>query len=138
MEDILAITLIFGTPIIIVLIVFGFTLLRYNQRQRTIRLALEKGLDLTPLLAEETAKPLLPRNYVLRGLLWGLPGILIGVGVTWSGIRHDIPSYFVMFGWIPAAIGVAYLIFYRWGWAQNRGAGDSSHPATSLVPPHRT
>ena len=77
MEDILAITLIFGTPLIIVLIVFGFSLLRYSLRQRTIRLALEKGVDLSPLLAGETAETLQPRRYVLRGLLWGLPGLLI-------------------------------------------------------------
>ena len=91
MEDILAIICFFGAPVVIVLIVFGFGLVRYNQRQRTIRMALEKGLDLSPLLAEETAKPLQPRNYVLRGLLWGPPGLLIGVGVTWSGIRITSP-----------------------------------------------
>jgi hypothetical protein len=138
MEDILAIIFIFGSPVVIVLIVFGFGLLRYSQRQRTIRLALEKGLDLSLLLAEETAEPFQPRKYVLHGLLWGLPGLLIGVGVTWSAIRHGIPPYFAMFGWIPAAIGAAYLIFYRLGLAPNSGTGDSSHPATSIVPPHRT
>jgi hypothetical protein len=138
MKDILAVTLIFGSPFVIVLIVFGFGLLRYNQRQRTIRLALEKGLDISPLLAQETAGSLQPYKYALRGLLWGLPGVLIGVGVTWAAIRHDIPPYFAMFGWIPAAIGAAYLIFYRLGFAQNSGAGDPSHPATSLVAPHRT
>jgi len=138
MEGILAITLIFGSPIVIVLIVFGFSLFRYSQRQRTIRLALEKGLDLSPLLAEETAGHLHPRKYILHGLLWGLPGLLIGMGVTWSAIRHEIPPYAAMFGWIPVAVGAAYLIFYRLGLAQKNGAGDSSHPATSLVPPHHT
>jgi hypothetical protein len=138
MEDVLAIFFIFGSPVVIVLIVSGFLLLRYSQRQRTIRLALEKGLDLSALLAEERAESLQPRRYVLRGLLWALPGLLIGAGVTWAGIRHDIPTYFAMFGWIPAAIGAAYLIFYRVGLAQNSGDGDSSLPATSLAPPHHT
>jgi hypothetical protein len=138
MEDILEITLLFGSPVVIVLIVFGFGLLRYSQRQRTIRLALEKGLDLSPLLTEESAGPLQPRKYVLRGLLWGLPGLLIGAGVTWAAIRHDILPYFAMLGWIPAAIGAAYLLFYRLGLAQSNGTGDSSHPATPLVPPHHT
>jgi hypothetical protein len=139
MEDVLAITLIFGTPLIIVLIVFGFSLLRYSLRQRTIRLALEKGVDLSPLLAGETAETLQPRRYVLRGLLWGLPGLLIGVGVTWAAaLRHGIPTYLAMFGWIPASIGAAYLIFYRLGFAQSSGTGDPSLPVTSLAPPHRT
>jgi hypothetical protein len=138
MEDVVGIIFIVGSPVVIVSIVFGFGLLRYSQRQRTIRLALEKGMDISPLLAQETAGHLQPYRYVLRGLLWGLPGLLIGVGVTWSAIRHNIPPYFAMFGWIPAAIGAAYLIFYRLLLAQNGGAGDPSHPATSLVAPHRT
>jgi hypothetical protein len=130
MEDILAVGLVCGSPLVIVLIVCGYRLFRYGERQRTIRLALEKGLDISPLLAEETPEPFQPRKYVLRGLLWGLPGLLIGVGVTWSAIRHVIPPYFAMFGWIPAAIGAAYLIFYRLGRAQDSGTGDSSPPVT--------
>ena len=121
MEAVLESFFIFGSPVVIVLIVFGFRLLRYSQRQRTIRLALEKGLDLSSLLAEERAEPLQPRKYVLHGLLWALPGLLIGAGVTWAAIRHGIHTYFAMFGWIPAAIGAAYLIFYRLGLAQNSG-----------------
>lgn len=138
MEDIFGVIGVFGAPVVIVLIVFGFRLLRYSQRQRTIRLALEKGMDISPLLAEETAGPLQSHRYVLRGLLWGLPGLLIGAGVTWSAIRHEIPPYAAMFGWIPVAVGAAYLIFYRLGLVQNSGAGGASHPDTSLVPPHRT
>jgi hypothetical protein len=138
MEDVLAVIFIFGTPVLVALIVFSFVLLRYNQRQRTIRLALEKGQDLSPFLAQETGGLLQPQKYVLRGLLWGLPGVLIGVAVTWAAIRHNIPSYFAMFGWIPATVGAAYLIFYRMGLANNRGAADSSLASTSLAPPHRT
>jgi hypothetical protein len=137
MKQILAVIFIFGTPVLIALIVFGFSLLRYNQRQRTIRVALEKGVDVTPLLAEEAAKPLRPSAYVLRGLLWGLPGVLVGASVTWAAIRHDIPVYFATFGWIPAAVGAAYLIFYRLGLAQKDGNEDASHPATSLAPSRR-
>ncbi len=138
MEDILGIIAVFGSPVVIVLIVFGFRLLRYNQRQRTIRLALEKGLDISPLLAQETGGHLSPQKYVLRGLLWGLPGILIGVGVTWSAIRHDIQPYFAMLGWIPVAVGAAYLIFYGTGLAHKSCSADSPLASTSLAPPHRT
>jgi hypothetical protein len=138
MEDIFGVIGVFGMPVVIVLIVFGSGLLRYSQRQRTIRVALEKGLDISALLAEEAVGSLQPQRYVLRGLLWGLPGVLIGVAVTWAAIRHNIPSYFAMLGWIPAAVGAAYLIFYRMGLANNRGAADSSLASTSLAPPHRT
>jgi len=138
MEGVLAITFFFGSPVVIVLIVFGFSILRYSMRQRTIRIALEKGMDISPLLAEETTGHLQPYRYVLRGLLWGLTGLLIGVGVTWSAIRHEIPPYAAMFGWIPVAVGAAYLIFYRLGMAQSNGAADSPHPDTSLVAPRRT
>ena len=138
MEDIFGVIGVFGMPVVIVVIVFGFRLLRYNQRQRTIRLALEKGLDLSPFLAEEAAGHLQPYRYVVRGLLWALPGLLIGAGVTWSAIRHEIPPYAAMFGWIPVAVGAAYLIFYRLGLVQNSGAGGDSHLDTSLVAPRRT
>ena len=101
------------TPVAIVFIVFGFRHLRYVQRQRTIRIALEKGLDPSSLLVEESPQPADPRKYVLRGLLWALPGIVIGLGVTTAAVRHGARDITII-GWIPAAIGAAYLIFYRW------------------------
>ncbi len=105
------------TPVAIVLIIFAFRQRRYVQRQQTIRLAIEKGTDLSPLLLAEdsplaNAHPDDPRPYVLRGLLWGLPGIAIGVGATWATIQHGARGLTVV-GWIPAAIGAAYLIFSR-------------------------
>lgn len=117
-------------PAAIVLIIFGFRHLRYTQRQRTIRMALEKGLDPTPLLAEEVARPADPRKYMLRGLLWGLPGIVIGLGVTWAAIQHGTRDLTII-GWIPAAIGAAYLIFYRWVASH----GDDDIKAGGPLPP---
>jgi hypothetical protein len=137
MESILAITFLFGSPVVIVLIVFTSVILRNRQRYATIRLAVEKGMDISPLLAEEASKPLQPRQYVLRGLLWGLPGLLVGAAVTWAAVIHEIPPYFAMVGWIPAAVGAAYLIFYRLGFAQNGGSGDAEQPTTSLAPLQR-
>jgi hypothetical protein len=118
------------TPVAIVLIALGFRHLRYVQRQRTIRMALEKGLDPSNLLAEEVPQPADPRKYVLRGLLWGLPGTVIGVGVTFAAIRHGARDITII-GWIPAAIGAAYLIFYRWVAAYSR---DNKKNGGSLPP----
>ncbi len=129
------------TPVAIVLIIFGFRHLRYIQRQRTIRMALEKGLDPSPLLAEEVAHPADPSRYLLRGLLWGLPGIVIGLGVTWAALQHGARDLTVI-GWIPAAIGAAYLIFYRWVASHGNdtakaGGPTPPGPRTSGVPsPH--
>ena len=119
------------TPVAIVLIIFGFRHLRYVQRQRTIRMALEKGLDPSPLLAGEIVQPADPRRYVLRGLLWGLPGIVLGLGVTWSAIQHGARDLTII-GWIPAAIGGAYLIFYRWALANDHDLKKVGGP---LPPP---
>jgi hypothetical protein len=125
------------SPVAIVFIIFGFRHLRYVQRQRTIRMAFEKGLDLSPLLAEEAARPGEPRKYFLRGLLWGLPGIVIGVGVTWSAIQHGARDLTII-GWIPAAIGAAYLIFYKFVASPDghlgKPEGTSPAPRSSGVP----
>lgn len=109
----LGIVFVFGSPVAIVFVVFGFRYLRYIERQKAIRLAVEKGTDPSPLLTEGAAKPNDPRIYLLRGLLWALPGLVIGVGVTWTGIQHGARAETIL-GWIPTAIGAAYLIFYQW------------------------
>ena len=132
------------SPVAIVFIIFGFRHLRYVQRQRTIRMAFEKGLDLSPLLTEGAARPGEPRKYVLLGLLWGLPGIVIGVGVTLAAIQHGARDLTII-GWIPAAIGAAYLIFYKFVAVPDGDAGKpegiSPAPRSSGAPtthPSRT
>jgi hypothetical protein len=131
------------TPVAIVFIIFHFRHLRYVQRQQTIRMAIEKGLDLSPLLTAGDARPADlhpgdPYPYVLRGLLWGLPGIAIGLGVTWAAIQYG-PRGLTIIGWIPAAIGAAYLIFSRFAASHNRDAermkGFLSPPTHSGIPP---
>jgi len=126
------------SPVVIVFIICVFRHLRYVQRQRTIRMAFEKGLDLSPLLAEEAARPGEPRKYFLRSLLWGLPGIVIGVGVTWTGIQRGARDDLTIIGWVPAAIGAAYLIFYKFVASSDGDAGKpegtSPAPRPSGVP----
>jgi hypothetical protein len=81
--------------------------------------ALEKGLQ--PPVDPEPSGSLRrhhgPRNYLLRGLVW----LFIGLGLlapmflfheTW-GDRLASPIFSTPFlGFIPAGVGVAYLIFY--------------------------
>ena len=120
------------TPVAIVFIIFRFRHLRYVQRQQTIRAAIEKGVDLSPLLIGEGARPADPHPgdphaYLLRGLLWGLPGIAIGLGVTWAAIQHGARGLTVI-GWIPAAVGAAYLIFSRVAASRDRDASRVEDP----------
>lgn len=69
--------------------------------------AIEKGLELPP---ESMAQPdqMLPRSrYLLRGLIWLGVGLAITFGgTTW--LRAPTGGS----GWIAAAVGAAYLIFY--------------------------
>ena len=128
MTDALGIVFVFGSPVAIVLVVFGFRYLRYVQRQQVIRLAIEKGIDPSSFLVEGTSQPNDRRIYLLRGWLWGLPGLVIGVGVTWAGVQHGARAESIL-GWIPAAIGAAYLLFYRQICNQECDTGKAARPA---------
>jgi hypothetical protein len=127
------------TPVAIVFIIFWFRHLRYVQRQRTIRIAIEKGIDLSPLLIAADAgsadpHPTDAHRYLLHGLLWGIPGIVLGVGVTLAAIQHGARGITVI-GWIPAAIGVAYLIFSRFVASSNHGAANPDNPVFPAAQP---
>ena len=68
--------------------------------------AIEKGLELPP---EPFAQPkqMLPRSrYLLRGLIWLGVGLALTFGAHWSAVPLTGS------GWIPIAVGAAYLIFY--------------------------
>jgi hypothetical protein len=133
LTDALGIVFVFGSPVAIVLVVFGFRYLRYVQRQHVIRLAIEKGIDPSAFLVEGTSQPNDPRIYLLRGFLWGLPGLVIGVGATWAGIQHGARAEGLL-GWIPAAIGGAYLLFY---WQTCNQKSDTGKDARSAPPSGR-
>jgi hypothetical protein len=129
----LGIVFVFGSPVAIVFVVFGFRYLRYVQRQKAIRLAIEKGMDPSAFLVESATQPNDSRIYLLRGLLWGLPGIVIGAGATVAGIQHGHRAESIL-GWIPAAIGCAYLLFYWWIRGQDVSTERNAHAATTSEP----
>ena len=93
-----------------VAIVFIVTRYRRNvqeleQRHRERMAAIDKGLDLPP--EPVTPPAVTPPRYLLRGLVW------LGVGLAIVfGARELLDSDAASFGWIPVAVGVAYLIFY--------------------------
>jgi len=100
-----------------------FIVLYFRQRtradmQRTIRLALERGTELTPELINKLGAPAEPsKNRDLRlGLIW----MSLAVGLALCGLAVPDPSGYALQGCLagaafPFAIGVAYLIMWRYG-----------------------
>jgi hypothetical protein len=86
-----------------------------DNRHRERMAAIEKGLDLPPdpVSVEREREVESPRryrragaDYLLRGLIW------LGVGVALSMSESFFGSGNRTFGWIAAAVGAAYLIYY--------------------------
>lgn len=69
--------------------------------------AIEKGLLELPPEPPSHPEQMPPHSrYLLRGLIW------LGVGVAITFGTHFSPPPFSGTGWIPTAVGAAYLIFY--------------------------
>jgi hypothetical protein len=85
-----------------------------DNRHRERMAAIEKGLDLPPDTVVERAAAVersrgyrrTGSDYLLRGLIW------LGVGIALSVSDNFFGTGNRMFGWIAAAVGVAYLIYY--------------------------
>ena len=100
-----------------------FIVLHFRQRsradmQQTIRLALERGTELTPEIINRLGAPAEPsKNRDLRlGLIW----MALAVGLVMCGLAVSNFSMEALYGCLagaafPFAIGVAYLIMWRYG-----------------------
>ncbi len=91
---------------------------RYRGRfdmQETIRLALDKGHELSPEIIDRLGHPKAPRDKDLRlALIW----LALAVGLALCGIAVPDPTGHAMRGVLagaafPFALGVAYLIMWR-------------------------
>jgi hypothetical protein len=92
--------------------------LRFRARvetQQTIRLALEKGTELSPEFIKQLGEPEQVKDQDLRrGLIW----IALGLGMVVLAFGIDEPDAMgplLGTGSFPALIGVAYLIMWRYG-----------------------
>ena len=87
------------------------------EMQQTVRLALEKGTELTPEIINRLGEPEPSKNKDLRlGLIW----MALAVGLALCGFAVPDPSGHAFRGTLagaafPFAIGVAYLIMWRYG-----------------------
>ncbi len=87
------------------------------EMQQTVRLALEKGTELTPDIINRLGQPEPSKNRDLRaGLIW----TALAVGLVLCGFAVPDPSGHALRGCLagaafPYAIGVAYLVMWRYG-----------------------
>lgn len=107
----------------IVAIVMGIAIgmlgltLSYKKRKEMFALyhqermaAIDKGIELPPLpeaFFSEDPKTPTPHRHLLKGLVWLFLGVAIIVAL-YANHSRDV----ALFGLIPAAVGLAYLVYY--------------------------
>lgn len=103
----------------IALVLCVFFWLRYKGRsetQQTVRMALDKGQELSPELIDRLGHPKAPKNKDLRlALIW----MALAVGLALCGLAVPDPSGYALRGCLsgaafPFAIGIAYFIIWRY------------------------
>jgi hypothetical protein len=84
-----------------------------DNRHKERMAAIDKGLDLPPDPVTERVSVARKLNgggsgsrYLLRGLVW------LGAGLAFALSNSFLGDGFRVYGWIAAAVGVAYLIYY--------------------------
>ncbi len=103
------------SPALIVGLAFWLRFRTREGMQQTIRLALDKGQELSPELVDRLGHPKAPKNKDLRlSLLW----LAVAVGLALCGAAVPDPSGDAFRGCLagaafPFAIGVAYFMIWR-------------------------
>jgi len=104
--------------VVIGLSIVAVTYFRYRTRsqlQRTIRVAIEKGNQLTPELLERMTGP---KNSKVADLRKGLIAIGIGAAFALFGFildEREAVRPLIATGMFPLLIGLAYLVMWRLG-----------------------
>lgn len=114
-EDVLIVFTVFGSIVLIFVVWFYLRFKARAEMQKTFRLALEKGSELSPDFIKQLGEPERSKESDLRrGLIW------LALGVAMAILAAAIPepeAFGPMIGSasFPALIGVAYLIMWRFG-----------------------
>ncbi|HSD68206.1 MAG TPA: DUF6249 domain-containing protein [Woeseiaceae bacterium] len=117
LEDVLIPIVLFGTIALIIWLVVSYRHRGRADKQQTIRLALEKGAELTPELMKSISEPEPAKNKDLRsGLIW----LALGVGLALCGLAVPDPTGNALQGCLagaafPFSLGIAYIIMWRYG-----------------------
>jgi len=107
---------------IIVWLVSYFRFRSKSDTQQTIRLALEKGAELSPELLDSLREPEPGRNRDLRrGAIW----LALAIGLALCGVAVPDPTGNALRGTLagaafPLTIGIAYLLLWRYGSKQEQ------------------
>lgn len=113
-EEFIPISMFIGLTVVFSL-AFWFKHKNRNDMQQTIRLALDKGQELSPELIDRLGHPKAGKHRDLRlALIW----LALAVGLTLCGWAVPDPTGYTFRGCLagaafPLALGVAYLIMYR-------------------------
>jgi len=91
--------------------------------------AIEKGMEVPPLPAEffqdNRRRNRTPGDYLRRGLIWLLVGVAITVALYAQADKDSL------WGLVPAAVGLAYLLFYFIGGRRGDSDGPSDKDRTN-------
>ncbi len=116
-EEIFIPIALFSMVALIIWLVVSYRHRGRADKQQTIRLALEKGAELTPELMKSISEPEPAKNKDLRsGLIW----LSLGVGLALCGFAVPDPTGNALQGCLagaafPFSIGIAYIIMWRYG-----------------------
>jgi hypothetical protein len=101
---------IFGAPVLIVILIGMFAVAASRNRQRTIRMMVEKGQPIPAELLAPEVRAVRRRSDVRRGVVW----TMIGLGLMiWLAAVSDWEGGAWSFGLIPFLIGLGYLIVWK-------------------------
>ncbi len=100
-------------PVVLLAVFLWFRYKARQQMQDTIRVALDKGQDLSPELIDRLGHPKAPKDKDLRlGVIW--VAVAIGFALLSFGIPEEEATGPILgIAAFPGAIGIAYLILHK-------------------------
>ncbi len=100
-------------PVVLLAVFFWFRYKTRREMQDTIRVALDKGQELSPELIDRLGHPKAPKDKDLRlGVIW----VAAAIGFAMLGFavpEEDATGPILGVAAFPFAIGIAYLILHR-------------------------
>lgn len=114
LKQIIAVTMVFGTPIVIVVAVLIYRLRRARELHATIRELAARGLPIPPELFDEGSS-MSPRSM----LRYGVTLVAVGIGLIVMFVTQGEADNWGV-GAIPLAVGIGYLVLWR---LENRAPG---------------
>ena len=106
----------FAGMTVVIALFFWFRYRARGEIQNTIRVAMEKGQEITPELVESLGSPRRPTKH--RDLRFALIWLAVAAGIAlfgagMSAIEQDVFSIMLAISAFPLMIGIAYLLMWR-------------------------